>query len=290
MMRKKGGWLLLKRKHMNSKVKSVLLWILAFVITVAAGYYQRVTGPTYEIRGGTTLAGETIRFKLIRTYEQPDEARITVMVPDTAISGEIRYRRFRSFDNWTTEAMQRHGDTLTGLLPHQEAAGKVMSQVTLRKGDQSVLLTPDPAILRYKGYVPLYVLLPHILIIFCAMLFSTRAGFEALFGGNHTYAYTWVTLITLVVGGMILGPIIQKFAFGVYWTGWPFGHDLTDNKSLVGLIFWIIALLSLRKNRTRKAWVIVASVVLFVVFMIPHSMLGSEIDYTKEAPKTTNTR
>ena len=38
---------------------------------------------------------------------------------------------------------------------------------------------------------------------------------------------------TLGLGGMILGPIVQKYAFGAYWTGIPFGHDLTDAKNLV---------------------------------------------------------
>lgn len=275
---------------MNPKSKSLLLWILAFVITVAAGYYQRVTGPTYPVRGSVSIDGQVIKYKLIRTYEMSDEAKVTVIVPDTAVKGEIKFRRFRSYDNWTAAPMKRSGDTLIGLLPHQEAAGKVMYHVTLAKGAQSFLLNNDAAVLRYKGYVPLFVLLPHILIIFCAMLFSTRAGFEALFKGKYTLEYTWVTLITLFIGGMILGPIIQKYAFGVYWTGWPFGHDLTDNKSLVGLIFWLVALFALRKNREHRTWAVVASIILFVVFMIPHSMLGSEIDYTKSAPKTETSR
>jgi uncharacterized BrkB/YihY/UPF0761 family membrane protein len=93
-------------------------------------------------------------------------------------------------------------------------------------------------------------------------------------------------LTFLAIGGLILGPIVQKYAFDAYWTGWPFGHDLTDNKSLVAFIFWVIALAMLSRNRVRRTWVVVAAVVTLVVFMIPHSMLGSEIDYTKETPKT----
>ena len=41
----------------------------------------------------------------------------------------------------------------------------------------------------------------------------------------------------------------------------------------------------MKKNRENKVWPIVASFVLLIVFLIPHSMLGSEIDFTK-APKT----
>ena len=126
------------------------------------------------------------------------------------------------------------------------------------------------------------VLIPHIFFIFLAMLFSTITGLEAIFKGKNTFVYTWITIITLFLGGLILGPIIQKFSFGVYWSGWPFGHDLTDNKSLIALIFWIVALIIQYRNREKRTWPIIAALVMLIVFLIPHSVLGSEIDYTKE--------
>ncbi len=131
------------------------------------------------------------------------------------------------------------------------------------------------------------ILLPHILIIFLAMLFSTITGLETIIKGKHILLFTWITIITLFIGGLVLGPIVQKYSFGVYWDGWPFGHDLTDNKSLVAFIFWIIALIVQYKNRDKKLWTIVASIIMLIVFLIPHSVLGSEIDYTK-LPKTEN--
>jgi hypothetical protein len=102
-----------------------------------------------------------------------------------------------------------------------------------------------------------------------------------IFRGKNTYIYTWITVITLALGGMILGPVVQKFSFDAYWTGWPYGHDLTDNKSLVAFIFWVIALIVMKKNRENRLWPILASIVLLVIFLIPHSVLGSEIDFTK---------
>ena len=83
----------------------------------------------------------------------------------------------------------------------------------------------------------------------------------------------------LAVGGMILGPVVQKFAFDAYWTGWPFGHDLTDNKTLVAIIAWAAAAVATRRGKNPKPWAIGAATVTLAVFMIPHSVLGSELDY-----------
>lgn len=272
---------------MNSKLKSILLWALAVVITIAAAAYQRMTGPTYPVQGAKTIGTSDIKFKLIRSYNTGTPAEVKILVPDTSVRGEITYRRYKSFDKWATAPMVRSGDTLVGFLPALPAAGKVMYEVTLSQGTQSALLYDHPVVLRYKGAVPGFILIPHIFFIFFAMLFSTRAGLEALFKGKLTYAYTWLTVIFLAIGGLILGPIVQKYAFDTYWAGWPFGTDLTDNKSLVAFIFWVIALVVLFRKRSRRAWAVIAAGVTLVVFLIPHSMLGSEIDYTKESPASS---
>jgi hypothetical protein len=93
--------------------------------------------------------------------------------------------------------------------------------------------------------------------------------------------YSLIAFIFLILGGFWFGPVMQKYAFGAYWTGWPFGHDLTDNKMLAAIIAWGFALWRLRKNPNATKAVLVAVGVLIVVFLIPHSVLGSEIDYTK---------
>jgi hypothetical protein len=54
------------------------------------------------------------------------------------------------------------------------------------------------------------------------------------------------------VGGLILGPPVQLEAFGALWTGWPFGADLTDNKTLIAVLAWVPAVVAaLRNKKTR---------------------------------------
>jgi hypothetical protein len=270
---------------MNKTLKNCLIWIFAIIFTVIIAGYQRRTGPTYPMRVKKEIGQTLIKTDLLRSYDGQDDAGIYLNIPDTTIHGKLQYRRFKSYDNWTTVPMIRKGDSLMASLPHQNISGKVMYYITLVKGNEQVLLNDEAAVLRYKGHIPMAILLPHILIIFLAMLFSTITGLEAITKGKHVWLYTWITLITLFIGGLVLGPIVQKFSFGVYWAGWPFGHDLTDNKSLVAFIFWVIALIVQYKNREKKLWTIIASIIMLIVFLIPHSMLGSEIDYTK-LPKT----
>ncbi len=141
-------------------------------------------------------------------------------------------------------------------------------------------------IIRFKDPVPVGVLIPHVVFMFFAILVGVRAGLGAAAGRADTLRYAWVALGLMTVGGMILGPIVQKHAFGEYWTGWPNGYDLTDNKTLIMWLVWVVACAALalaRRDRVRawiaRAVVITATVVMLVVYLVPHSFRGSQLDY-----------
>lgn len=129
--------------------------------------------------------------------------------------------------------MERGDGTLIAALQQQPPAGKLEYTVILRKCETQIRLPEQGAVVtRFKGNVPAYFLIPHIVLMFAAMLLSVRAGSEVFGKETRPRVYVWATLITLFVGGMVLGSIVQKYAFGAYWTGFPFGMDLTDNKTL----------------------------------------------------------
>jgi len=267
---------------MKYRTKSTLLWILAFFLMAASAIYQRSTGPTYPKKGKVTINQQEIKYKLLRTWEGETEAAIKIEVADNSITGNYKFKRFKSHDEWNEKPLVREGNNLVGSLPNLPPAGKMMYEVTLSDGQQQFKLRDESVVLRYKGAVPMFVLIPHIIFIFMAMMFSTRTGMEAIIKGKNLVSYSLWTVILFAFAGMFLGPVVQKYAFDAYWTGWPFGTDLTDNKTLAAMVLWVVAYFQVRKSPNKWGWVLAASILLFVVYLIPHSMLGSEIDYTKQ--------
>ncbi len=109
-------------------------------------------------------------------------------------------------------------------------------------------------------------------------LLTSLAGLAAAFKMESFRKFAIITLVLLLVGGFVLGPIIQFYAFGQAWTGFPLGFDLTDNKTLIALLIWLAAVIANRKH-SRPKIVIAAAIVTIVVFSIPHSTKGSELNY-----------
>ncbi len=268
-----------------TRTKSLLLWLLAFVITVAAAIYQRTTGPTYPVKGVVNISGQDYTFKLLRSHGGDGDAKLEFEFPSN-VSGKILYRAYRSDDKFTEVDLQLADNKLYGMLPHQPPAGKLEYKVMINDGQHEFYLSEQPTVIRFKGGVPLGILIPHIFFMFTAMFVSTRAGIEAIARGPKVRKQTLITLVSLFIGGLILGPIVQKYAFGDFWTGWPFGGDWTDNKTIFAWSFWLIAFIVLKKKPHNRLWPIIAMLVLFGIYMIPHSMGGSELD-TKTGKVTT---
>jgi len=262
------------------KSRLILRIILSLIITLSAAYYQRKTGPTYPIEGELKHGDTQIRYKLLRSHGGESDQPVTITVPDTSMNGFVVFRRYKTGDIWKAMKMKRQGEELYGSLPHQPAAGKLEYYIIVTHQDQAIYIPQYQVVItRFKGHVPLGILIPHVIIIFLAMFISTLAGLEALAKGKYMYRFSIWASILLFLGGMILGPLVQKFAFDAFWTGFPLGLDLTDNKTLIAMVFWFVALWRGRNDRPARGWIITAAVVLLIVFSIPHSMFGSELDY-----------
>jgi len=262
--------------------RSTLLWLIAFVLTVLTAAYQRMTGPTYPLSGETILDGKTIKYSLDRSHGGDGDYQIKIKNEDINIAGVLEWKRYNTNDGWHLVEMKYKNGYLSGNLPHQPKSGKLIYRINLTKGvDQITIPQNEPVVIRFKGEVPLFIIIPHVILIFMAMLFSTRTGLEFFNKEPNYKKLAYWTFGFLILGGMIFGPIMQKYAFGALWTGVPFGIDLTDNKTLIAVIGWIIALIALKKSAKPQKWIVFASILMFVIYLIPHSVLGSELDYNK---------
>ena len=223
---------------------SVWLWILALVLTLVSARWQRTSGPTYPLSGRAVLGGEQIGYALHRTHAGPGDEVVRIGGLPGDVAGTLEWRPAGSPDAWTRVPMRREGDALTAALPHQPPAGRLWYRIRLARGTTVLLIPPDhPAAIRFRGEVPAAVLVPHIVLMFLAMLLSTRAGFEAFRRVPRMKGLAWWTVANMLVGGIVLGVFVTYYAFGEWWTGWPVGHDITDTKTLIAFVVWLLAAL-----------------------------------------------
>jgi len=264
---------------------SWVLWILAVAIMFAAADFQERTGPTKEFVGSFSFAGQDYDYELLRSGNTDADAPVLVPDPGEGLNGTVYFKRYPTSDPFTPLPMESVAGDPMALLPAQPAAGKVEYYVVLESAEGTTRIPEDDTlILRYKDPVPIGFLVPHVVCMFIGLLVGVRTALGAAFRPVGLRKLAWTTLGLMTVGGMILGPIVQKYAFGAFWTGWPFGYDLTDNKTLIMWIVWVGVVAVLAKRPSPRDWVargsiLLAAVVMMAVYLIPHSLRGSELDY-----------
>ena len=274
-------------------MKKFVYWLLAIIITLVLSVYQRMTGPTHSKKVDIELNGESFKVKLPRSGVQQDEIVTLKGIPQAVNHGDsphdlrsasitgtvpmIHYRRYPTTDAYTTVDFAWKDNIWQAALPVQPIAGKLQYYITVDNKDYP---KDEPIVIRFRDDVPAYILIPHILLMFGAMLFAVYA---LILVTMHMDYRKWlkITVATLFVGGFVFGPLVQHAAFGPWWTGFPYGTDLTDNKTLISFLFFLAALATL-KWKYNKWLVGLAVLVMIAVFTIPHSAFGSEYDYEKQ--------
>ncbi len=260
------------------KLKKVLFWVLAVVISLGTMVYQRMTGPTYPKDYEITYNDANYKFNLPRTHGGETDCPVEIELPEP-FEAKIVWRQFPTDQAWETLQLERVDGMLITSLPHQPPAGKIEYHLELMaEGKLIDLGDSENVVIRFKGEVPNWVLLPHVLMMVLTVIWSMATIIFALANIPVYKKYVGITIIFLLIGGFILGPIVQKFSFGQLWTGWPFGDDLTDNKTLFALIAFLVAWFLRKKSYSR--WLAIgAALVMLAVYLIPHSMGGSELDH-----------
>jgi hypothetical protein len=262
---------------MNIKLKKVLLWILAVMISLGTMVYQRMTGPSYPKKYEINVDGESYSFTLPRSNQgRQSDYPVKLELPES-FSAKLIWRLYPSESVWDTLEMKREGDILTASLPLQPPAGKIEYHVAVLHKEKALDLHEQfNVVFRFRGDVPAWALIPHVLMMILTVIWSMATIIFVLAKLPHVRTMG-ITIIFLIIGGFILGPIVQKYSFGQFWTGWPLGEDLTDNKVLAAVIVYLLAWF-LRSKSYGKWLAVLAAVVMLAVYLIPHSMNGSELD------------
>ncbi|MCX6165290.1 MAG: hypothetical protein NTU73_10625 [Ignavibacteriae bacterium] len=270
---------------------SVTFWVVAIILTAVSILYQNTTGPTYPKKGNIFFMGNQIDYKLERSWLINTDCPVKINTRDSLIKGFLIWKRYNTSDNETRVPMSFENGYLIGKLEKQEkTAAKLQYYIQLSMGqpgtqNEKLAYIPERKDnekqevinIRFRGDVPFMIIILHIIFIFAFELISLKTGMEFFRKEPKYKKYTFWTIGLAVVGGLILGPLVQYYAFGEYWTGFPFGFDLTDNKMIIAFVAWVVALFAIYKSKKPGYWILGAAIITIGIFLIPHSVLSGNV-------------
>jgi len=254
-----------------------LLWILALLITCSAAYYQRVSSPTYPSVVIIPIEMQKYPVPFLHSHTGKSDCPIILQIGDISVKGELYYRKYPSQSEMTKLEMKREGDKLVAAMPNQSPGVKVEYRVDLFKnGVQLNYTISKPTILLFEGEIPKFPFFMNLAVLGLAIFLSTWSGLLALFGSGASKFFSMLTFISFIIGGFIIAPIVHKYAVNDWWTGFPIGYSLNNNKFFLASLVWLVVVVTIQRKYNRIISV-VASLLSLLIFLIPSTFVENEV-------------
>lgn len=239
-----------------------------------------------------------LRISHVTVLEQvgPGEPSVELTVsPGTGDNPRIQFKSKYS-DGIEELPMTRSGDGVwTAKLPDL-GKGRRLSYAFLVTGPGGATIRLPARsgqffLIKYKGEYSIPVVVLHVIFLFGAFFFMIQSMMGAVRilkskeGKAPTVRMTRGVMLFTFVGGWPLGWILNYQRFGVMWEGFPFGYDITDNKTQLIFIFWMVTVLLVRGSffgrgeekdvagaRGFALAVLISFVVSVALYILPHSL------------------
>lgn len=164
--------------------------------------------------------------------------------------------------------------------------------ISIEAGNGDVMVVPPTALdkekpayyyVTYEAHTDRLWLILHIVLAIGAVIYwihtffysicYLRTGQDIYFRKGYSSAF-WGN-VAFFIFAIPLGCVIAWQTFGTPWTGVPIGWDITDNKSLITLVFYSVALAGAKAGRftprTFSILGIIGLILTIIVYNIPHS-------------------
>lgn len=253
-------------------------WFIALLITLSVAIFQFIMGSSYPLVTEVNTGKQRIECVLYRSFTGKNDCPIILPIGDITVSGYLNYKIYQSDEKMSRIDFTREGDILTAKLPNQSPAGKLEYSVVLSKEGKPIDVNDGkPIIIRFLGRVPVTILVLQSLFIFLALLLSNMTGMYAALGIKTYRLLIYITIASMMVALFLFQPLMHKYALNQWWTCFPNSRELGDNKILIALMVWILAMyLNFRKSR--RGVVVLAALASILILSIPHGFPGIQHD------------
>ncbi len=265
-------------------------YLVALLLTVVLLVFARLMSTRHAEEFTVNAEGVVLSHKTV-TENFGDGPVVTLNSSETDRErAEVRYSEHVGGPYQVVQMTPESGK-FTARLPVLPKGEKWFYQIDIYRDNMKLATFPPEReqFIKFKGHISPLILVPHILLMFATIFFGLMAVFTSVDlsrgkgSAKRAVLFVLLTFISAFIGGIPLGIVVSQQTFGGSgWGGWPLGTDITDSKTEILLLCWVITLiLSWGGLKDRKMLVsngmftfltILSFVITFITFLIPHSI------------------
>jgi len=249
--------------------KKILFLAIAAIIAVISVFIQQFSSSDRPYNQEIQINSIDYSFKLPVYHEANEVCSIELLVPDTSVRGVLFYKLLKSKNDFKLINLIRMNEYLVSVLPHQKQNIKVQYYLQLNSAGKKYFIGKEnPLIVRFQGVVPKYILFPHVVLMFVALIFSCFAGMLTFSHIDSYKKYASVTFFLFTLAALIFGLIIHLVSFRHLFVQVANYNDLTFYKNGIIFLLWLLVYY-VNKKYEFKYLTLAVSIFTLILFCIP---------------------
>jgi len=281
-------------------LKILLALIFTIVLLVVARKLSSREPEYLEVTANGTKLSHTTVIEKIGPGKVKINANLSAPQSLGSYSLELFYRMGEGeYTNLRMNLIEGTSDQLSTFIPSQTKGKRAYYYLSLSDSQGKRILTlpekidllNDPLLIKFKGEVSPAILIAHIVAMFASIFFVVLVLFsslEVLWGKDSLRQLSIHALFTTILsflGGVPLGILVTNQTFGEYWGGFPIFTDVTDSKTSIMIIYWIIFLSLIKGSAFKKDksknllsdkalafFGILGFTLTLAIYLVPHSL------------------
>jgi hypothetical protein len=246
---------------------SLILWILALLLTFLSGYIQSGTSEYYPVTGTIGIDEKKVSYRFEKIYNDKDDYTFIIRTDNTDIQAVVKWKKENEKD-WKTIEMKKIEEALAADIPKQKAGEKILYFAEIKKGEQKFIVPNKPVTLLFMGYVPSMISFLSNFALFGGLLLSFKTGLEFFNEKQKIKKLTLFTTAFFFVYTIAVTPLRKSYELNAINNKVVPITSLFDLQSILLFIIWIAAMIVVFKVKNPKMPAMVFAIITALVFLL----------------------
>ncbi len=251
-------------------IKTIILWVGAFLIALTVGYYNAVTAPDFPINGELGIAGKEFNYHFDKTIGVKDSLLLLFRSDADSVSGTVRvYGKETTIIPLT---IQEHGKRLQAALKTSKLPDTLRYTVVLNHRGNVIQIPQSGMVLQTicYGKTPSQIMQVYYLTLLFGLLLSIRTGLEFFTDGAKVKKLALFTTISFNLFGFFVSPVKRAFELNIIDKQILQPELLFSFSAMAMGLFWIAAAITLFNVKNTRFFALIFGLLSIALYSVVH--------------------
>lgn len=234
------------------KKNTIILWIVAFVITFLTIYLSNLLDKDYPLSGTFGIDGKKVSYRFEKSHYGNDDFNTIIRTDVNELTGKIFWKTDED-TIWQSVQMEKSDLLLSASIPSLKPENKLIYFAELYHKDKKYIIPDNQKVeLTFFGKIPVVVNILEHLLFFLGLILIVRTGLEYFNDGKNSKKFGILAAIVFLTLIALINPLFLTYKYGFMNSSIPPINRLFLFSDFSIFFLWIVTLVLIFRSEKFK--------------------------------------